>query len=278
MAASLNLQGSSYIAQMRDWSARNELRLAASKKISPAPLAFSNIPFPPSITLPLFEAKAAVAVPTKYYQQLAVDNSPLRNDWAHDFCRSVGFIGDDLLLISQSIAKKPDPLFASGEKGPLSAASIPYGNDAPFRFGRKREQKAGGEVFLHYLAVKFAKGEFSFSDKGNGKFEIAAHDVKKEGTNLLNNSPSSHSFSFSFIHNPTKLATMSSTSFRASALSGSIYGQHGGLARASDESVITVAHLEPHPYLLVEHAAFGYASRHDFINDASALLAGCLKK
>lgn len=263
---------------MKEWAARDAARLGPSKSISPAPLIFSNLPFPLQISFPLFEAKAAVAVPTKYYQPLTVDNAPLRNDWAHDFCRSIGFIGDDLLLLSQAIAKKPDPLFASGEKGPLSAASIPYGNDAPFRFDVKREQKAGGEVFLHHLAVKFAKGEFSFSDKGNGKFEIAVHGVKKDGTNLLDNAPASHAFNFSFQHNPTKLATISSTSFRASGLASSVYGQHGGLASSSDESVITVAHLEPHPYLLVEHAAFGYASRHDFINDASALLAGYLKK
>ncbi|MFA6036414.1 MAG: hypothetical protein WC759_05685 [Candidatus Micrarchaeia archaeon] len=242
MAVLLNLQGSAYLAQMKEWAARDGVRLGASKSISPAPLLFSNLPFPLQISLPLFEAKAAVAVPTKYYQQLTVDGVQLRNDWAHDFCRSIAFDGDSLVLVSQAIAKKPE-----------------------------------AEVFLGYLAVKFSNGEFSFSDLGNGKFEAAVHGVKKDGVNLLDNSPASHTFSFSFQHNPTKPATISSTSFRASGLASSVYGQHGGLAHASDESVITVAHLEPHPYLLSEHAHFGYASRHDFINDASALLASYLK-
>ena len=243
MCASLNLQGSSYLGQMAEWAARDEPRPNASKSISPPPIAFSNLPFPPKISFPLFEAKAALAVPSKYYQPLSVDDVPLRNDWAHDFCRSVGFVDGSLLLISQAIAKKPQ-----------------------------------GEAFLHYLAVKFSKSEFSFNDSGNGKFQISASNVSREGVDLLSGSPASHSFSFSFTHNPTKMATMSSTSFRASGLSSSVYGKHGGLARSTEESVITVAHLEPHPYLLADFAALGYKSRRELLNDTSALLAGYLQK
>jgi hypothetical protein len=242
-----NLQGSSYARQMDEWATRNEDRIERTKKQSSSSsgasaLAFSNIPFPSRPGAPLFEAIAAVAVPTKHYQPFSIDGAAQRLDWAHDSCRSIAFLdGGSLLLVSQAVAPQPD-----------------------------------GDAFLHHCAVKLAKGDFAFEDKGNGKFSISAN-AQIEGTDLLTGAPARHAIAFSFQHNPTRMATMSSTSFRASSLASSVYGQHGGLAHASEESVITVAHLAPHPYLLAEFAAFGYKSRHEFQDDVSALLAAYLK-
>ncbi|VVC03674.1 Uncharacterised protein [Candidatus Burarchaeum australiense] len=241
-ASSLRIsRDSSYLAQMAKWSERDAARLALLRRTgAPGIVAFTNLEFPLRVSYPLFEAKAALAVPTKYYQQLKVNGKVLRNDWAHDFCRSIAFMGGNLLLVSQAV-------------GGVSA---------------------GTDTLLFYHAVSFSPEEYSFSDLGNGKFEVSVQGVAKQGRDLLGNSDSetSHTYDFSFAHNPTKMTRISSTSFKASALASSIYSRHGGLAQQSEESVVTVPHLLPHPYLLVDFALFGFRNKNDFIDSTGELL------
>ncbi|MDO8339783.1 MAG: hypothetical protein Q7T16_03945 [Candidatus Burarchaeum sp.] len=227
---------------MRQWAERDEKRLLLMRNAgAPSGPVFTNLDFPPRISCFLFEAKAAMAVPTKYYQGLKVDGSVLRNDWAHDFCRSLAVLEDrSLLLLAQAVAS------------------------------------TGTDTLLFYHAVKFEPNEYSFSALGNGRFELSVSGVAKQGRDLLGGREASHTYDFSFMHSPTKPARLSSTSFRASALASTVYGRYGGLAHTTEESVITVAHLEPHPYLLADYAKLGYKSKNEFIDSVSELLGSLL--
>ena len=229
---------SSYLEQMRKWAERDEKRLALMKNAGAGGVVFTNVDFPLAVSYPFFEAKAAMAVPSKYYQGLKVDGSSLRNDWAHDFCRSLALLSEDrsLLLLAQAVAS------------------------------------TGTDTLLFYHAVEFAPNEYSFSALGNGRFEISVSNVAKQGRDLLAGLEASHTYEFSFMHNPTKPARLSSTSFRASALASTVYGRYGGLAHGSEESVVTVARFEPHPYLLADYARLGYKSKNEFVDSVSELL------
>jgi hypothetical protein len=233
---------SSYFEQMHKWVERDEARLSSMRNAgAPSGAVFTNCEFPLKIDFPIFEAKAAMAVPTKYYQGLKVDGTALRNDWVHDFCRSVALLEDrSLLLLAQAAAS------------------------------------TGTDTFLFYHAVRFASNEYSFSVLGNGRFEVSVGGVMKQGRDLLSGREASHTYEFAFMHNPTKPARMSSTSFRASGLASTVYGRYGGLAHGSEESVITVAHLEPHPYLLADYARLGYKTKNEFIDAVSELLGSLL--
>jgi len=235
-----SLQGSAYLDQMANWAERDAKRLSLMRNAGSGGAIFTNTEFPLCVGFFLFEAKAAMAVPTKYYQGLKVDDSPLRNDWAHDFCRSIGFLKDGLLLISKAVAR------------------------------------TGTDTLLYYHAVKFSKNEYSFSSLGNGKFEVSVNGVTKQGKDLLRDSEDSHTYDFSFRHNPTKTARLSSTSFRASGLASTVYERHGGLARGAHESVVTVAHLAPHPYLLADFARLGFKSKNEFHDLVGELLRSSL--
>ncbi|RLG17952.1 hypothetical protein DRN67_04705 [Candidatus Micrarchaeota archaeon] len=237
-----SLQTSAYIEQMKKWAQRDAERLERMKNTGSGGPIFTNLGFPLQISFPLFEAKAPMSVPTKYYQALQIDGSPLRNDWAPDFCRSIAFLNDGLLLVSKAVAR------------------------------------SGVDTLLFYHAVKFKGNEYSFTALGGGKFEVVVSNVKVKGMDLLRDAETVHNFDFTFKHSPTKGSKMSFASFKArSGVISNIYKRHGGMLRESKGHVIAVPHFAPHPYLLNEYARFGYKGKSEFQDDVSELLRSLLK-
>jgi len=261
----------SYRAQLREWIARDGGRLAATREQAKGNQALansflSNIDFPPSIAIPLFEPRVPNPNPSNYFQNAFVDGVRLHSGWSHDCARSIGFFEDGgLLFITKAVARS-----------------------------------VGAPEYLFYLyVIRFEKGEFRLSVDASGKALLEAN-VQKTGTNILSGAPASRLFSFSFQHFPTDTAILPKE--RAAAYYAQRAAAHapgaaphqpsisgfGGapvspaaprpslLSRTSgssfEEYAITVPHLAPHPYLLQAYQELGFSSRIELQNSVSKFL------
>ncbi|VVB66067.1 Uncharacterised protein [Candidatus Gugararchaeum adminiculabundum] len=241
---------SDYLAKINSWMDRDIKRMAVTaRKIDEgnrilADAVFSSIEWPLEIDFPLFETRTAYAVPTNYYQNLFVDGTRQRGDWAHDFTRAIAFVDGNLLLFSKSVAS------------------------------------GGGEEWLSsYHLVHFTKNEFKATIKP-ASVMIQVDNVKKSGINMATKESASHTYKFTFVHNKTDHAFVRKESLKESGKMEEIYGRSSSGAPGApggelkigmsdfEGYVLTVAHFAPHPYLLDEYKNLGYPSRMMFQNEA----------
>ncbi|MFH1285477.1 MAG: hypothetical protein ABIH99_02745 [Candidatus Micrarchaeota archaeon] len=240
-----------YLGKINEWFARDISRLAKTREkavsLTDKSLItiFSNLEFPLEINFPLFEARFGLGVPTNYYQNIFVDGKRLRNDWAHDWCRSLAFLEDGVILFTKAVNARGAP---------------------------------EDETLSHYFLVKFEKDEVSAEVDAVGRVKLVSKDVEKRGVNLLTNAEATHKFTFNFMHNPTEKTIVKRERIESSSLVREIYGrgQEGGKLRLasmdSEEFVVTVPHFAPHPYMLNNYKFYGFESRKDFLNAMSGIL------
>ncbi len=206
-------------------------RVMAAKLPGIAKGAYTSISWPVKLAYPMFEARAAYAVPNNYFQTLSLDGERLGNSFAHGAMRSLFFAGDKLMLFSKAVGFR----------------------DA-------------GEFFTSFLLLHLDRGEYE-SRVGEKEIRITA-EVEKPMMNLVTGRPESKKIAFSFVHQKVagrivpKERVTQSTRFRE------VYGRYGVSRKAGSMDMegyaITVPHFAPHPYLLQLHEQFGYESNRQF--------------
>ncbi|MCP4647937.1 MAG: hypothetical protein GY852_09440, partial [bacterium] len=74
---------------------------------------YTSLKWPTKFSTPLFEARTAFAIPTKYFQPLLLDGERMGNHFAHGATRSVFFSGDRLVLLSKTLGQEAGRPFLS---------------------------------------------------------------------------------------------------------------------------------------------------------------------
>ena len=212
---------------------------------------FTNLPawMLQKFDFPLFEVQAAFPNPQTYYQPIFIDGEKLRVDWQGGWMRSVGFLPNgNLLLFTKAVMHE--------------------------RFS------PDVEWFQYFLLVEFTPKELEIEFEPP-KMILRAHDVRKEGINLLTGERADHIFSFSLVNMATAKSVIradaaeKSTFYREILRRGRSEDQMGKDAQAKSDSekfVVTTLNYAPHPLLLKYFKELGYESRFAFQANASSLL------
>ncbi len=192
----------------------------------------SSMKWPRKLVYPMFEARAAYAVPNNYFQNIVVDGQRYENGFAHGAMRSVFFVDDRLILFSKAVS---------------------------FRDAK--------EFFTSFLLLHLDKGEYEAKVTGQG-FRITAK-VDKPMLNLITGKVEKKNILFSFLHQDTTGRLVSKQQVMQSSRIKNVYERHGGAKiRAASVDMegyaITVPHFSPHPYMLQLHKEFGFGDNKEF--------------
>lgn len=222
------------VAKMLD---EDKARLAHCMTIAPqfpsiAKSAYASVSWPVKLAYPMFEARAAYAVPNNYFQNLTVDGTRLGNSFAHGAMRSLFFAGGRLMVFSKTV-------------GSMHAK----------------------EFFTSFLLLHLEKGEYRYA-AGDGGMTITA-EVEKPMLNLVTGKVERKRVVFSFVHQKVAGRIVSREQAASSSRFREVYDKYGGAylkAGSMDMEgyAITVPHFAPHPYLLQLHRQFGYESNRQF--------------
>ncbi len=193
---------------------------------------YTSMKWPTKLVHPMFEARAAYAVPNNYFQNLQLDDEKLGNAFAHGAMRSLFFVGERLVLFSKGV-----------------------------------HFKDGKEFFTSFLLLHLDKGEYKHV-QGAGEIHISA-DVEKPMQNLVTGAVEKKRISFNFQHQPVEGRIVSKEQVRQSSRFRKVYERYGGAAMKSasvdmEGYAITVPHFSPHPYLLMTSKKFGYEDGKEF--------------
>lgn len=184
----------------------DKARLEFSKKMaeeltSIKKSVYSSMNWPIKFTLPMFDARAAYAVPNNYFQNLLVGGERLGNSFAHGAMRSIFFVGNRLVLFSKSVN---------------------------FREG-------GREFFTSFILAHFDKGEYKV-EQNPGEFRISAN-IEKPMMNLITGKVEKKSVAFSFLHMDLEGRMLSKEQVAASTHFKTIYGKYAGGAQLKVGSI-----------------------------------------
>lgn len=205
---------------------------------------FASMNWPVKLVYPMFEARAAYAVPNNYFQNIHVDGERLGNSFAHGAMRSFFFAGSRLVLFSKSVNF----------------------HDAK-------------EYFTSFLLLHLEKGEYT-SKAGAGEIWISA-DIEKPMMNLISGRVEKKKIAFTFIHQPVIGRIVSKEQAANSARFKNVYDKYGGAQMKSSSMdmegyAITVPHFSPHPYMLQLHRDFGFEANKDFQEKVADFVMGHL--
>ncbi|MBD3209833.1 hypothetical protein GF318_00445 [Candidatus Micrarchaeota archaeon] len=213
---------------------RMEFSKEAAKELRPvSESCFSSVKWPVNLIYPMFEARAAYAVPNNYFQQLRVGGRRMGNAFAHGAMRSVFFVRDQLFLFSKGV-----------------------------------NFKKGKEFFTSFVLLNLKKGEYQAGEKGT-KIVIRAN-AEKPVKNLITGKVEKKKIAFAFQHHNVEGRIVSKERVADSARFREVYDKYKGGARMKSASMdlegyaVTVHHLSPHPYLLQLCSKFGYEDNKDF--------------
>jgi hypothetical protein len=193
---------------------------------------YSSMSWPVKLVYPMFEARAAYAVPNNYFQNIAIDEERLGNSFAHGAMRSVFFAGERLVLFSKGV-----------------------------------NFKDGKEFFTSFLLLHLEKSEYQVKSAGS-ELRITA-SVEKPMMNLISGKAEKKRVAFSFIHQSVQGRIVSKDQVASSARFKGVYDKYQG-AHAKSGSMdmegyaVTVPHFSPHPYMLQCKKDFGFETNKDF--------------
>lgn len=215
----------------------DEARIACTKRMAArfpglGKSCYTSVSWPARMAYPMFEARAAYAVPNNYFQNLFVDDERLGNSFAHGAMRSLFFAGGRLMVFSKSVSFR----------------------DAD-------------EFFTSFLLLHLEKGEYTATVNDAGVCMTAR--LEKPMLNLVTGKPERKRIAFAFTHQKVAGRIVSKEQVAASSRFREVYERYGGAQRKSasidmEGYAITVPHFAPHPYLLQLHEQFGYESNRQF--------------
>ena len=212
-------------------------RIEFSKKLAPefkilGSSIYSSMNWPIKLVYPMFDARAAYAVPNNYFQNIVIEEEKLGNAFAHGAMRSVFFAGERLIIYSKAV-----------------------------------HFKDGQEFFTSFVLLHLDKGEYKSSVDMNG-IRISA-DIEKPMLNLVTGKAERKKIAFSFLHSSVNGKIVSKEQVTQSARFKEVYGKYGGVQMKAgsvdmEGYAVTVPHFAPHPYLLQLHKEFGYSDNREF--------------
>ncbi len=213
--------------------ARIEHSKIVAQQLSPiARSVYSSMTWPIKFVYPMFEARAAYAVPNNYFQNLVLDEERLGNSFAHGAMRSIFFAGERLIVFSKSVN------FLGGK-----------------------------EFFTSFLLLHLEKNEYK-QVQGAGEVRITA-ELEKPLLNLVTGKVEKKKIAFSFINQSVLGRIVSKEQVATSARFRTVYEKYGGVQMKAGSMdmegyAVTVPHFAPHPYMLQLHKEFGYETNKDF--------------
>jgi len=214
--------------------ARAEYSKTMAKEISVINKSmYSSMAWPVRFVEPMFEARAAYAVPNNYFQNIFIDDERLGNSFSHGAMRSVFFVGERLVVLSKA---------------------------CNFKDAR--------EYFTSFLLLHLERDEYGLKEAG-GEMRITAK-VEKPMLNMVSGKAERKRVVFSFIHQKVEGRIVSKEQAAVTARFKNVYDKYAGGAQMKSSSMdlegyaITVPHLSPHPYMLQLHKEFGYEDNKDF--------------
>jgi hypothetical protein len=213
--------------------ARLEYSKEMAKTLRPVERSvYSSMNWPVKLVYPMFEARAAYAVPNNYFQNINMAEERLGNGFAHGAMRSVFFAGKKLVIFSKNVNF----------------------HDAK-------------EFFTSFLLLHLEPGEYK-SVMGAGEIRITA-DVEKPMINLVTGKVEKKRISFTFLQQSVEGRIVSKEQAATSARFKNVYDKYGGATMKSasmdmEGYAITVPHFSPHPYMLQLHKEFGFETNKEF--------------
>ncbi len=223
---------------MKEDADRLEYSKIMAAKLSPIGRSiYSSMNYPVKLVYPMFEARAAYAVPNNYFQNVNVDEERLGNAFSHGAMRSIFFAGERLVLFSKSVN---------------------------FRDAR--------EFFTSFLLLHLEKGEYEVK-KGAGEIWLKA-DIEKPMMNLVTGKAEKKRISFTFVHQSVTGRIVSKEQVVTSARFKSVYERYGGAQMKSasmdmEGYAVTVPHFSPHPYMLQIRDELGFETNKEFQEHAA---------
>lgn len=213
------LASTAYSNKISNYMLEDAQRIVNSKE----GIFFSQDVFPYTNPLLYLEPRVAVPKPTRYYQPMFVDNNMLNNTWTSGCMRSVGFSGNNILILTKFVTKK------IGEPEKLD----------------------------YYVLAKLNKSELSITEKNN---EIRiSFDGIINGTNIKNRQVEEHELKFDFIHQHNDNAILPKSRLASSRMySKSIARAGRGILSRFEEYSVTVMHFAPHPIISQMHKELGF--------------------
>lgn len=192
---------------------------------------FTSMKLPPLFILPMFEARAAYAVPNNYFQPIFLNDEKLGVAFSHGSMRSIFFVGDRLVLFSKIV-----------------------------------NHREGQEFLTSFLLVHFEPNEFEY--KLIGDELTLSVDMEKSLKNIVTGDVEKKHIKFNFMNKSVVNRIVSKEQVVQSSRFKKVYARFGG-ARMKAASIdmegyaITVPHFSPHPYMLQLHEKFGFVSNRD---------------
>lgn len=208
---------------------RMEYSRAMVQSLSPISKSiYASMDWPVKLVHPMFEARAAYAVPNNYFQNIHLDEERLGNSFGHGAMRSLFFAGDRLVVFSKTT-----------------------------NFHDSRE------FFTSFLLLHFEKNEYDAKVSGGEiKLTVQAEKLMK---NLITEKVEKKKIVLSFVNQSVQGKIVSREQAAASSRFKNVYDKYIGAdmkAASMDMEgyAITVPHFSPHPYMLQLHEKFGFAT------------------
>ena len=192
---------------------------------------YSSMQYPTQFIQPMFDVRAAYAVPNNYYQNLFINEERAGVSFSHGSMRSLFFVGSRLILFSKNV-----------------------------------QHSEGLDFFTSFILLHLEKSEFSFDWQGE---DLAIHaEIEKPMKNLLTEKIEKKKITFNFIHQNVKNHIVSREQVVSSTQLKNIYGHYLGVEKKMasvdiEGYAITVPHFAPHPYMLQLHSDFGFVSNRE---------------
>ncbi|MFH1520383.1 MAG: hypothetical protein ABID61_01935 [Candidatus Micrarchaeota archaeon] len=206
---------------------RMEFSKIMAKTLSPiSKTIYSSMNWPVKLIYPMFEARAAYAVPNNYFQNINVDEERFGNSFGHGAMRSMFFAGEKLVIFSKAT-----------------------------NFHDSKE------FFTSFLLLHLEKGEYDAKMAG-GEIKITVQ-IEKPLINLITGKVEKKKIAFSFVNQSVQGKIVSKEHAAASTRFKNVYDKYSGASLKSGSMdmegyAITVPHFSPHPYLLQLHEKFGF--------------------
>jgi hypothetical protein len=203
---------------------------------------FTNLEFPLNESYLLFEPRVAMLKPTRYYQNLRIDDELKRLDWSAGSTRALGFNKNRIIFISKAVMKNV------GEK----------------------------EKIDHYVAIELNKNDLNITEENN--MLTISLDKEVNGKNIKTGLNEKHkiTFSFNFVNN--ERAIMPKHMAKRTMYGRSSISQTSQIMSKFENYTITVLHFAPHPILIQHYKEFGFEGPIDFQRNCFSMLKELLKR
>lgn len=205
---------------------RMEFSKIMAKTLAPlSKTIYSSMNWPVKLVYPMFEARAAYAVPNNYFQNIHVDEERLGNSFAHGAMRSI-FFADERLIV----------------------------------FSKTTNFHDSKEFFTSFLLLHLEKNEYTANSGGEIKITV---QVEKPMMNLITGKVEKKKIAFAFVNQGVQGRIVSKEHAATSSRFKDVYDKYSGAQLKSGSMdmegyAITVPHFSPHPYMLQLHEKFGF--------------------